>query len=154
MSAEIKQLVEVCETCRKFETNQQKETLLPHDIPSHPWEKVGTDLFEFKNKNDLITVKTAKQLIRKAYEAGTDPYLAILDYRNTPTQGVGSSPAQRLMSRRTKPCLQQQTSSCNRKLTSWLMKEQSLSSSRTSRNGITTVQPKIYTPSTRVTWCA
>ena len=50
-------------------------------------------------------VKTAKRLLRKALTASTDPYLAILDYRNTPTQGVGSSPAQRLMSRRTKTLL-------------------------------------------------
>lgn len=34
MSAEIKQLVEACETCRKFGTSQQKETLLPHTVPS------------------------------------------------------------------------------------------------------------------------
>ncbi|PFX15000.1 Uncharacterized protein K02A2.6 [Stylophora pistillata] len=50
-------------------------------------------------------VKTAKQLLRKAFEASNDPYLAILDYRNTPKQGIGSSPAQRLMSRRTKTLL-------------------------------------------------
>jgi hypothetical protein len=34
-----------------------------------------------------------------------DVYLAVLDYRNTPTQGSESSPAQRLMSRRTKTLL-------------------------------------------------
>ena len=50
-------------------------------------------------------VKTAKRLLRKACKAGTDPYLAILDYRNTPTQGVGSSPAQRLTSHRKKTLL-------------------------------------------------
>ena len=50
-------------------------------------------------------VKTAKNLIRKALDAGTDPYLAILDYRNTPTQGMESSPVQRLMNRRTRTLL-------------------------------------------------
>jgi len=50
-------------------------------------------------------VKTAKRLMRKALDAGTEPYLAILDYRNTPTQGMESSPAQRLMNRRTKTLL-------------------------------------------------
>ena len=184
MSAEIKQQVEACEICRTYETSQQKETLMPHEVPSRPWEKVGTDIFEFKNKSYLVTVdyysnfwevdklpdtkartvilklknhftrygcpdkvvsdnspqfsckefamfartwefehctispgnskpngkvesavKTAKRLLRKALEAGTDPYLAILDYRNTLTQGIGSSPAQRLMGRRTKTLL-------------------------------------------------
>ena len=50
-------------------------------------------------------VKTAKNLIRKALDAGTDPYLAILNYRNTPTQGMESSPVQRLMNRRTRTLL-------------------------------------------------
>jgi hypothetical protein len=50
-------------------------------------------------------VKTAKALMRKAKSAKHDPYLALLDFRNTPTQGMDSSPAQRLMSRRTKTLL-------------------------------------------------
>jgi transposase InsO family protein len=181
MSAEIKEMVASCETCRTYETTPQKESLMPHETPSRPWEQVGVDLFTLDNKDYLITVdyysnfwevdrltstktamlnlklknhfarygcpdrvisdngpqfaaeefatfagawdfehrtsspgnskangkaesavKTAKMLIRKALEARTDPYLAILDYRNTPTQGMESSPVQRLMNRRTR----------------------------------------------------
>ena len=47
-------------------------------------------------------VKTAKRLLRKALDSGKDPYMAILDYRSTPTQGMDSSPVQRLMNQRTK----------------------------------------------------
>ena len=50
-------------------------------------------------------VKTAKRILKKSIRAGTDPYLAALDYRNSPTQGMTTSPAQRLMSRRTKTLL-------------------------------------------------
>ena len=50
-------------------------------------------------------VKIAKNLMCKAKEAKKDPYLAILDYRNTPTQDMDTSPAQRLMQRRTKTLL-------------------------------------------------
>ena len=50
-------------------------------------------------------VKTAKHLLWKSIRAGTDPYLAFLDYRNTPTQAMTTSPAQRLMGRRTKTLL-------------------------------------------------
>ena len=50
-------------------------------------------------------VKTAKRLIRKSLDSGTDPYVAILDYRNTPTQGRETSPVQRLMSQRTRTLL-------------------------------------------------
>jgi len=50
-------------------------------------------------------VKTAKNLMIKARDAGTDPQLMFLDYRNTPTQGMQISPAQRLMNRRTRTLL-------------------------------------------------
>ena len=50
-------------------------------------------------------VKIAKKLMIKAKEAETDPCLALLDYRNTPTEGMSSSPAQRLLGRRTKTTL-------------------------------------------------
>ena len=42
--------------------------------------------------------------MKKAALGKFDPYLAILDYRNTPTE-IGSSPAQRLFSRRTRNLL-------------------------------------------------
>lgn len=44
-------------------------------------------------------------MFKKRHRDSKDPWLALLDQRNTPTQGVGSSPAQRLMSRRTRPLL-------------------------------------------------
>ena len=50
-------------------------------------------------------VKTVKSIMSKAVESGTDPYLALLDFRNTPTEGIGTSPAQRLFGRRTKTLL-------------------------------------------------
>ncbi|XP_038138952.1 uncharacterized protein K02A2.6-like [Cyprinodon tularosa] len=50
-------------------------------------------------------VKTAKRLMLKAAAARQDPYLAMLDHRNTPSQGLNTSPAQRLLSRRTRTLL-------------------------------------------------
>ena len=46
-------------------------------------------------------VKIAKKVIKKAKRCGQDVWKAILDWRNTPTENMKSSPAQRLMSRRT-----------------------------------------------------
>ena len=176
MSAKVKQLVESCETCRKYDCAQSKETLKSSKIPTRPWEHITTDLFPFKGKEFLITVdyysnfweidqlastsattvitklknhfarygypdtvvsdngpqfpsgefahfsktwefkhstispgnsksngkvesavKTAEQLLRKS----GDLQLALLDHRNTLTEGMSTSPAQRLMSRRT-----------------------------------------------------
>ena len=47
-------------------------------------------------------MKAAKNMIKKACRDGEDQYLALLNIRNTPTQGMNSSPAQRLLGRRTK----------------------------------------------------
>ena len=44
-------------------------------------------------------VQTIKRLMRKADEDGRDPYLALLELRNTPISGLKYSPAQLLMSR-------------------------------------------------------
>jgi hypothetical protein len=47
-------------------------------------------------------VKTAKRLLRKNKNSGEDLYIALLNLRNTPTEGLNSSPAQRLLGRHTK----------------------------------------------------
>jgi hypothetical protein len=45
------------------------------------------------------TVKTAKLLFKKALQSGNDPYLALLEFRNTPIEGLGlHSPSQPLNS--------------------------------------------------------
>ena len=48
------------------------------------------------------SVQTVKNLMKKAIHDKKDPYLALLDYRNTPQSENVGSPAQRLMGRRTK----------------------------------------------------
>ena len=50
-------------------------------------------------------VKIAKDLMTKAQKTNSDPYLGLLMMRNTPSQGMSTSPAQRLMSRRTRTVL-------------------------------------------------
>ena len=51
------------------------------------------------------SVKAVKNLFKKAERDGKDPWLPLLDYRHTPTKGINASPAQRLMSRRTRTLL-------------------------------------------------
>ena len=161
--------------------HRTKEPLVSHEVPNRAWAKVGCDLMEFDNKNDLVTVdyfsnffeidrleqattkhvtkkhkahfarygipetvvtdngaqfisndfntfstkygfehvlssphhhqsngkaesavKQAKKMIRKCKDSGYDPYLALLTLRNTPQQHHETSPAQRLLNRRTK----------------------------------------------------
>ena len=46
-------------------------------------------------------VKIVKALMLKCSKAGEDPYLGLLNLRNTPNEGLTTSPAQRLFGRRT-----------------------------------------------------
>jgi hypothetical protein len=184
MATDIRQYISTCDVCRTFEVSQQKETLMSHELPSRPWEKVGVDLFTWNSNEYLVTVdyysnfwevdkletttsqavvdklkshfarygsptkvmsdngpqfiaetftrfatewdfehlcsspghsqsngkaesavKTAKRIMTKCAKAGTEIQMAFLDHRNTPSQGLETTPAQRLMNRRTRTLL-------------------------------------------------
>lgn len=45
------------------------------------------------------TVQTVKTLLKKSQSNNSDPYVALLEYRNSPVEGIGLSPAQLLMGR-------------------------------------------------------
>ena len=48
VSGEVEKYVQSCSECLKVK-KQPKEPLVQTDLPEHPWEKVASDLFEFKN---------------------------------------------------------------------------------------------------------
>ena len=50
-------------------------------------------------------VKTIKRLFKKCKESGQSEYQALLDWRNTPTESLGTSPAQRFLGRRCRTLL-------------------------------------------------
>ena len=49
--------------------------------------------------------ENAVKTIKECKESGQSEFVALLDWRNTPTEGIGASPAQRLMGRRCKTLL-------------------------------------------------
>lgn len=51
------------------------------------------------------TIQTVKQMLKKANKSNQDPYLSLLEYRNTPIDQHLGSPCQLLMSRRTRSIL-------------------------------------------------
>lgn len=72
---------------------------------SRRWEfehRMSSHGYSQSNGKVESAVKTAKRLMMKAQAAGQDPYLAILYHHNTPSQGLNTSPAQRLLSGRTR----------------------------------------------------
>lgn len=50
-------------------------------------------------------VKTVKRIMKKSLKSGEDPFLALLSWRYTPSEGMNSSPVQRLYGRRTRTLL-------------------------------------------------
>lgn len=67
---------------------------------------VGLPAQHYPQSNGLAekNVQTAKRILTKAKEDKKDPYLCLLEYRNTPVDGL-KSPAQILMSRRLRSIL-------------------------------------------------
>ena len=59
----------------------------------------------FVRKKGITHLKTLKLIFAKAKQSGESEYMALLDWRNTPSEGMGTSPAQRLMGRRRKTLL-------------------------------------------------
>ncbi|KAK7100337.1 hypothetical protein V1264_023309 [Littorina saxatilis] len=55
MSGDIKNFISTCETCNTYQSANQPETLMPHELPSRQWEKVGVDLFELDGKDYMVT---------------------------------------------------------------------------------------------------
>ncbi|XP_060085632.1 uncharacterized protein K02A2.6-like [Ylistrum balloti] len=181
MNHDIEQIVSKCAVCNQYRKSNSKEPLIPHDIPSHPWLKVGADLFNYKGKEYLLCVdyyskypeivllqdlsskttvtalksifarhgipqevvtdngpqsasatfrkfshdwefthttssprypksngqaercvQTVKNLLKKADESNGDIYIALLEYRASPIDGVNQSPAKMLMNRQVK----------------------------------------------------
>lgn len=179
MSGQVETLVAACSACAERRAAQPRQPLLPHAAPARPWEMLGADLFQIKNKYYLLVVdyyskyvevvsladirsgtiisqmkgifarhgipkklvsdnglqftsaeftsfvntwefehvtsspyyarsnglaerniQTIKKLMMKAESDGSDPYLALLNFRNTPVTSDTYSPAQLLMGRR------------------------------------------------------
>ena len=50
-NSELNHWISTCEPCRLFEVSHGKETLMSHDIPQRPWEKVAVDLFTLNQKD-------------------------------------------------------------------------------------------------------
>ena len=89
-----------------FELNN-RDFLITVDYYSNYFEvgfEHNTSSLNYPQSNGKVenAVKTAKNLMKKAMDSQSDPYLALLAWRNTPSESVNSSPAQRIFGRRTK----------------------------------------------------
>ena len=79
MTKELMEYIQQCETCNPYSSEQQRQPLIPHEIPERPWQRVACDIFSLQGKDYLCTVnyysgyfevdklekKDAKQIIKK-----------------------------------------------------------------------------------------
>ena len=65
LSKQIQDLVESCATCVQKRVNRS-EPLVKSEMPDYPWQKVASDLFEFKGKPYLILVDYYSRYIEMA----------------------------------------------------------------------------------------
>ena len=68
---------------------------VPHFYPEYPQS----------NGKAENCVKTSKNLMKKAVQSNSDFHLTLLDWRNTPTEGMNSSRTQRMFGRHTRTLL-------------------------------------------------
>ncbi|KAA0714109.1 Retrovirus-related Pol polyprotein from transposon opus [Triplophysa tibetana] len=69
------------------------------------WEfehKTSSPRYAQSNGQAERMIQTIKRMPTKSQSENGDPYIALLEYRNTPLDGIGMSPAQLLMGRRLK----------------------------------------------------
>ena len=59
MNTQITDVLASCSECQKYSRSNTAEPLQPHQIPTRPWQKVGTDLFSHEGKNYLVIVDYA-----------------------------------------------------------------------------------------------
>ena len=48
MGEDIAEEIQACDTCLQFRKANQKEPMIPHDIPERPWQEVAVDFFTLK----------------------------------------------------------------------------------------------------------
>ena len=65
LSKQLEELVKCCPECCRLQ-NQRAEPLIPSKLPDYPWQKVGTDLFEYKKENYLLIVDYYSRYIEVA----------------------------------------------------------------------------------------
>ena len=56
MATDFEEAIGNCETCQKYQRNQQKEPMISTEVPELPYQFISTDLFEFDGKHYLVTV--------------------------------------------------------------------------------------------------
>ena len=56
INSAIDELVSKCSTCQQHQRSNQREPLIPQEVPKRPWATVAADIFYYKGKDYLLVV--------------------------------------------------------------------------------------------------
>ncbi|KPJ14706.1 Uncharacterized protein K02A2.6 [Papilio machaon] len=56
MNSQIVDLISHCQACLTYRKQNNKECLIPHEIPNRAWSKLGVDIFHFASKPYLLVI--------------------------------------------------------------------------------------------------
>ena len=74
MSKDIEQEVFKCPVCMKHQKGEQREPMIPHDIPDGRWQKLAMDVMTYHGRDFLVVVyyySTANEAEFAATKGGT-----------------------------------------------------------------------------------
>ena len=58
---DIEVRVQKCEICQESQNSQTKGTLEQHEIPTRPWQDVGTDVFSLNGDEYLLSFPLSRR---------------------------------------------------------------------------------------------
>ena len=56
MNSDIEKIVKTCKTCRELQKSKPSLPMKYHDIPTRPWQKVGSDDLFFFGGNEYLII--------------------------------------------------------------------------------------------------
>ena len=66
MSSKIKDLISKCQTCLKYHYAQQKEPLIPYEVPELSWQRIAADLLQLGGEDYLLVIDYFSKYIELA----------------------------------------------------------------------------------------
>ena len=56
INTDISDMISKCTVCNDHRNRNQKEPMIPHELPDRPWQKIGVDLFELEGHKYVLLV--------------------------------------------------------------------------------------------------
>ena len=63
ITKDITDIISNCNNCLTYHNKLQKQPMTIHPIPSLPWQKVGSDLFEYLGKSYIVMIDYYSKVI-------------------------------------------------------------------------------------------